>query len=177
MGQQPHEARPPAFIELAQRPFHLPQRLDTLGLGLGIDQIGKAFDLGEVELAVLEGAARELAGRRRAQIRQPRQRRENARHDRAAAMQMQLDDILAGETCGRRKEKRQAAIERGACFGIAETAQRRHARARHALPRQRLERRAGARPRDAQHGDAGAARSRRQGINRFHVAAIRCLCA
>ena len=42
--------------------FRLRQRLTPLRLGLGIDEIGEALDLGEIELAVLEGAARELAG-------------------------------------------------------------------------------------------------------------------
>ena len=37
-------------------------RLLPLALGLGKDQIAEAFDLGEIELAVEEGAARELAG-------------------------------------------------------------------------------------------------------------------
>ncbi len=44
-----------------QRAAQLAQRLATLGLGLGVDQVGNALGLGQVQLAVLEGAARELA--------------------------------------------------------------------------------------------------------------------
>ena len=43
------------------RPLQLPERLAALRLGVGADQIGETLDRGQIELAVLEGAARELA--------------------------------------------------------------------------------------------------------------------
>ena len=49
------------------KPLQLPIGLPALRFGLGADQIGQALDRGEIELAVLEGAARELAGLRRPQ--------------------------------------------------------------------------------------------------------------
>ena len=45
----------------AQRAAQLPQRLAALALRLGHDQVGEALDRGEIELAVLKGAPRELA--------------------------------------------------------------------------------------------------------------------
>ena len=52
----------PAFIELGQRAIILAQRLPPLGIGLGVDQIGDGLGAGQVELAVLDRAAGELAG-------------------------------------------------------------------------------------------------------------------
>ena len=60
------------------RPAKLPERLAPLGLGLRADQIGEALDPGEVELAVLEGAAREFAGLRRPKPGQPAEHRHHA---------------------------------------------------------------------------------------------------
>ena len=54
--------RPPGFGAAAERALQLPQRLPPLALRLRHDQVGEALDRGEVELAVLEGAAGEFAG-------------------------------------------------------------------------------------------------------------------
>ena len=51
----------PAVIERPQRAARLPERLAPLRLGLGVDEVGEALGFGEVELAVLEGAAGELS--------------------------------------------------------------------------------------------------------------------
>ena len=87
---------PPGFGAIAEQALQLAIGLAALRLGLRHHQIGEAFDRGEIELAVLEGAARELAGLRRAQAFDACQRREHCRDHRAAAMQLQLGDILAG---------------------------------------------------------------------------------
>ena len=57
----------PGLGAIAEQALELAKRLAALRLGLGADQVGEAFDRGEVELAVLERAAGELAGLGRAQ--------------------------------------------------------------------------------------------------------------
>ena len=52
---------------LPSQPLHLAQRLGALAFRLGRNQVGQALDRGEIELAVLEGAAGELARLGRAQ--------------------------------------------------------------------------------------------------------------
>jgi hypothetical protein len=49
--------------------LQLAQRLAALTIGVGMNEIVEALGLGQVELAVLEGAPGELAGFRRARIR------------------------------------------------------------------------------------------------------------
>ena len=61
---------PPGLGAIAEQAAHLLERLPALRLGLGADQVGQRLDLGEIELAVLEGAAGELA-----RLRQPQARR------------------------------------------------------------------------------------------------------
>jgi hypothetical protein len=46
----------PGLRAFAQKSLELPQRLTALHLGLGIDQVGEAFDLGEIKLTVLKTA-------------------------------------------------------------------------------------------------------------------------
>ncbi len=58
----PQAQRAPILVEAMQRAIHLLQGLAPLLVGLGGDQVGDSLGPGEVELAVLEGAARELAG-------------------------------------------------------------------------------------------------------------------
>ncbi len=64
------QATAPAVVEALQTAFGLAQRLAVLGRRLGVDQVGEPFDGGEVEAAVVEGAARELAGAGGPQARQ-----------------------------------------------------------------------------------------------------------
>ena len=87
---------PPARVEPAQRPLSLAQRLAPLGPRLGIDEIGQALDAGEVQLAVLEGAARELAGLRQPAALDRADRREHRLDHRPAAVHLQLGHVLAG---------------------------------------------------------------------------------
>ena len=60
------QPRAPGLGAVAEQAVQLPKRLPALRLGLGADQVGQALDRGEVELAVLEGAAGELARLRQA---------------------------------------------------------------------------------------------------------------
>ena len=105
------QLRAPAFVELPQRAFRLRQRLTPLRLGLGIDQIGQTFDLGEIELAVLERAAGELAGLGKPHAGEGEQRIEHGADHGAAAMQLQLGHVLAGEARRRREPQHEAAVE------------------------------------------------------------------
>ena len=107
----PSSSRAPAFVELPQRAFRLRQRLTPLRLGLGIDQIGEALDLGEIELAVLERAPRELAGLGEPHAGEGEQRIEHGADHGAAAMQLKLGHVLAGEARRRREPEHEAAIE------------------------------------------------------------------
>ena len=58
----------PVARAIAEQTFQLTQRLAALAIGVGVNEIVEAFSFGEVELAVLEGAARKLAGLGRAKI-------------------------------------------------------------------------------------------------------------
>ena len=98
----------PGLGAVAEQALHLPERLAALAFGLGADQVGQAFDRGEVELAVLEGAAGEFAGFGRAQAVDAAKRRQRGRDHRAAAMQLQLGDVLAGLAVRPGKPERQA---------------------------------------------------------------------
>ena len=114
------------------------ERLPALGLGLGRDQVGQAFDRGQIHAAVLERAARELAGLGRTQTLELAQRRQHRRDHGAAAVQLQLGDVLAGLAVGPRKPERQAFVDDLAGRRIAHARERRPARLRHAAD-QRLQ--------------------------------------
>ena len=47
---------------VAEQSFQLPQRLAALPIGVGMDQIVETFGLGQIELAILEGAPGKFAG-------------------------------------------------------------------------------------------------------------------
>ena len=70
---------PPGLGTIAEQSLQLPHRLPALRLRVGIDQIGQPFDCGQVELAVLEGAAGEFPRLRRPHSWHPRQRLEYRR--------------------------------------------------------------------------------------------------
>ena len=53
--------RAPVARSVAEQAVELPQRLAALQVGVGVNQVVEALGLGEIELAVLEGAAGELA--------------------------------------------------------------------------------------------------------------------
>ena len=88
--------RAPGLGPFAEQAFELPIGLPALRLSFGADQIGKAFDGGEIEPAVLKGAARELACLRRPQALDATERAQRRGDHRTAAVQLQLGHILAG---------------------------------------------------------------------------------
>ena len=63
------DALAPVACAIAEQALQLPQRLAALAIRVGVNEIVEALGLGEIELAVLERAARELARLSRARIR------------------------------------------------------------------------------------------------------------
>ena len=117
MGEHAHQPCAPLLGQRTERAVELATRLAALRLGLGGDEVGKAFDLRQIELAGIEGAARELARLRQPQARQRAERRDQRGQHGAAAMHVQLADILAGEAAGCRKPQREAVVDDGAPSG------------------------------------------------------------
>ena len=135
-----------------QMPPHLPERLPALRLGLGRHQVGEPLDRGEIHAAVLERAAGELAGLGVAEAFELRERRQRRGDHRAAAVDLQLGDVLAGLALRRREPERQAFVDDLAGGRIAHPRQRRPPRLRHAADHA-LERDTRPRARDADHRD------------------------
>ena len=123
---------PPGLGAIAEQALEVLERLPALRLGLGRDQIGKTLDRGQIHAAVLEGAAGELARLGVTQALELRQRRQHRRDHRAAAMHLQLGDVLAGLAVGPGEPERQALVDDVAGCRIAHPRQRRPPRLRHA---------------------------------------------
>ena len=87
------------------------QSLAPLRLGFGGDEIGEAFDFGQVELAVFKGSAGEFAGFGRPRFRETRERPDQGRDYRRPAMDMELGAILAGKAHRPGEEKRKAPVD------------------------------------------------------------------
>ena len=85
-----------------------------LGVGFGVDEVGEALGLGEVELAGQEGAAGEFAGLGEAQAGDGAKGFEQQARHGAAAMGMEFQHILAGEGMGAGEEEGEGLVERGA---------------------------------------------------------------
>ena len=109
--QRLDQPRAPGLGAVAEQTLELAIGLPALRLGFGADQIGQALDRGEIELAVLEGAARELARLRRPQSLDAPERAEHRGDDRAAAVQLQLGDVLAGLAVRPGKPQRQRLVD------------------------------------------------------------------
>ena len=95
-GSDLNQPRPPTVVELRKHAADLCQCLAALGFCFGFNEIRKALDLGEVELTVLEGAANEFTWLGEAASRDLAQRTEDSRDRRTTAVDLELDDILAG---------------------------------------------------------------------------------
>ena len=120
----------PALIERPRPALALGQSLARLRLGLGGDEIGKALDLGEIEPAILEGAARELAGLGETHVIHGQQGANDEPNHGAAAMNMELAHVLAGEASRPGQPEHEAAVEEIAAPGILQLAQARVTRRR-----------------------------------------------
>ena len=110
-GERSYQTRAPSLVQIRERALILLQRLSRLRRSLGIDEIGERFAARQIELAILDRAARELARLRGAQPRHSRERGQDRLNDRAAAMRLKFGQILAGLTCRTRKPKHQRLID------------------------------------------------------------------
>ena len=149
--QRLDQPRPPGLGALAEQALELAIGLPALRLGLGADQIGQALDRGEIEPAVLERAAGELAGLGRPAALDPAERRQHARRSPRGR------HAAAARPCPRRSRcaapgnhSASASSIDLAARRIAHARQRRLARLRHAAD-QLLKRNTRARPGDAHH--------------------------
>ena len=138
--------------------------------GLGGDQVGETLRRGEIELAVQEGAAGELAGLGEPEAELPQRGKERG-DDGAAAMDMEFRHILARDAARRREIEREAAID-GLAGRVAEAHEPRLARRRHNASK-RGERRRRLSAGKPQHRDAGTTGRGRERIDR--VAAASCV--
>src|SRR5688572_21127872 len=84
---------------LAQAALGERERGFALAFGLGLDQVGQALGLGQVDAPVLERAPSELAGSRWPQSVKGLQRGQHRIDDGPSAMAMELEDVLAGRAC------------------------------------------------------------------------------
>ena len=154
-----HQLLAPGLVERPRAAFGLRERLARLRLGLGSDEIGKAFDLGEIELPFSKARRANSPGSARRTPRSEASASITRADHGAAAMNMQLGHVLAGEARGPRQPEREAAVEQLAGPAGPDLAQGRLARRRRRTA-QRAQRVARCRPRDADHRDAGSARRR-----------------
>ena len=99
-GGQVEQARTPLLRACGGGRLRSSERALALGLGLGLEQFGEALGLGQVDLAVEQGAAGEFAGLRLADAGEAGQRRQQRLDHRFAAMALKLNDILAGVAVG-----------------------------------------------------------------------------
>ena len=142
----------PRLGAIAEQALQLPQSLAALRIGVGINQIRETFDGGEVELAVLERAARELAGQCHAQSVHRCERGEQRGDHRASAMQLDLGGVFARFAFRAGKNNASASSMISLDLRIADAREHRAARLRN-FSDQRFQRVAGARTGDAHDGD------------------------
>src|SRR5436190_7291105 len=106
------------------------KRLLTLSLRPRLDEIAKALRRHQIHAPVAEGPPGELAGLGQAQSGHTAKGIEHRADDRQAAMQMELDHILAGETFGAWKQQKHPVIEDTLGQRMAENPARRMSRCR-----------------------------------------------
>ncbi len=89
------QARPPSLVEPRQGSAGLSSAWRRCASRFGVDQVGQALDLGEIELAVEESPARELSRLGEAAARHFAERIERGSDDGAAAVKLKFGQILA----------------------------------------------------------------------------------
>ena len=156
MASHSRRSAPPAILT----------RLPALRLGLGVDEIGEPFGLGQVHLPVQECPPGELARLREPQSRRAGERPGQRRRDRPPAGHMDLGDLLAGEAPRRREPDHQRAVERLAGRRVFQGPQDGGPVREHGPGRERLEGLSAARPGDAEDRDGGFPDAARLGEDR-----------
>src|SRR5579884_2702588 len=151
-GQGFDQAAPPGLGANADQPFELPEGLPALRLRFRHNQIGEALDRRQIEPAILEGAARELAPFSRTAARHRTQRLEHSGDDGMSAMDLKLGYVFTRLAVRRRKPERKRFVDDVAGLRIAHTRQSRLARIGKATD-QGLEGAAGLRTRYANYRD------------------------
>ena len=124
-GQRLDQSSPPSLGAVADQAFKLTKGEAALRLGFGSNEIGQAFDRGEIEPAIFESAAGELAGLGGPASLDRRQRVEHAGNDRLPAVQLQLRHVFASLATRRRKPQRQRFVDDFTARRIAHPRQRR----------------------------------------------------
>ena len=114
---------PPRLGALPKQALELQQSLPALRFGLGRHQVRKPFNRGQIHAAVLKGTAGELSRLRMAQAIKPPQRGKQRGDHGAAAVNLQLDDVLAGLAVWTGKPQRQALVDQIAGGRIAHARQ------------------------------------------------------
>ena len=120
----------PLIIYAGESARDLPEGLRLLREGLRLDQVGHAFGFGEVKFARFESAPGELAGARKPDSGNCRQRIERMGDHRRPAMQVKLECVFAGIGVRGRGVEREALVDLGA-GEILDPGQHRAARFRH----------------------------------------------
>ncbi len=166
MRERPHQSPAPAVVKPAERSLELSQRLAALRRRLRRHQIGDGLRRRQIELAVLEGAARELSRLGKAQSRHGKERRGRRFQHGAAAMEVELRHILAGGAGRRRKEEREPVIDGFARARVAKARPARAPRRRHGAG-ERTKRLAGGRARHADDREGGSPWRRRRREDRI----------
>jgi len=105
------EAVAPALQQVARGALHVPQRLPALPRRLRVDEVGQRLHLRQVQLAILKGAPRELAGRGQPQARQGGEGLQHVGDHGRPAVHVQLGHILAGEAVRPGKGQHQRAVQ------------------------------------------------------------------
>jgi hypothetical protein len=159
------DLRPPVARAVAEQAPQLAQRLLALPIGVGMDQVVETLGLGEIEFSIFERAAGELARLGRPHILECRERCEQGRQHRAAAMDVKFRDVLAGRARRSGKPQYHRIVDR-LPGGVAQQGPRRQPRLRH-LARERGQRGTRLRPGDPHDRNRAWRPARRQGENRL----------
>ena len=111
-GKGLYQPLAPAFVDRAELAIELAQRLAALRFGFRINQIRQPLDGGEIELVVLERAARKLPGLGEPEARLAPERIDHRSDRGAPAVDVTLGNVLTGEARRGRAPEAQPVIER-----------------------------------------------------------------
>src|SRR5579883_127313 len=172
MSKKADQPRAPALIEAAQPAAQLSQSLTPLRLCLRIDEIGKALDGGEVELAIEEPTTGEFAGLRQAQAGQLGQGGQHAGRRGAATVDLKLGHVLPRLASRAGEPEHKGVVQGRAVLRIPQPSEGAPPRLRQGdPPTQFREGHSGSRSTDANDRNGGPSRragERKDGVVGFH---------